>query len=260
LEALNQNKLEKSIRACPMPSITRFSGSSSKLNSTHRWRPQHRFPLYFLFACVSGLFFLFIALFVPPIVWVQEGSTGSGTYYITVVLTIFNTPFPLFFNIIIGLLPISLIPLVERNSSLDRFTGAIIFAVLFALAYFVEQTQIVILTDAVWNAIQQPLYFTPWFTNPLSIMLMATTVIVGVSLGSVILSLLLGYFGEYLWTSLKGPFYVEGTRRTAVFIKGGERGTVLSIDHTSILAVNRKGGYFRGMVRPSKWQAYDRED
>ena len=190
----------------------------------------------------------------------QEGSIGSSTYYVTVVQTIFNTPIPLFVNIIIGLLPISLSPLVERNSSLDRLTGAIIFAVLFALAYFVEQTQIGLLTDAVWQAIRQPLYIIPWFTNPVLIMLMATTVIVGISLGSIILSLLLGFFGEYFWTSVKGPLFVGGTRRTPVFIKGGERGTVLSVDHTSMLAVNRKGGYVRGFIRPSKWQAYDRED
>jgi len=243
-----------------MPGLTRLSSSAVKPLPIRKWIPRHRESIYFLIATVAGLFFLFIALFVPPIVWIQEGGTGSSTYYNTIVLSLFYTPIPILVNTIIGLLPILLIPLVERNSSLDRSIGAIIFAMLFALAFFVEQIQIVILTDAVWQAYGLPLDFTPWFTDPLLITLMATIVITGISLGSIILSLLLGFFGEYFWTSLRGPLYVEGTRRTSIVIKGGDRGTVLSIDHTSALAVNRKGGYLRGMVRPSKWQAYDRED
>jgi hypothetical protein len=227
---------------------------------TRQWIPRHWAPIYFLIATSAGVFFLFIALLVPPIVWIEVVSTGSETYFNTMVLSFFYTPIPLLVNIIFGLLPVALLPLVERNSSLDRVIGAIIFAALFALAFFIEQVQIGILTGAVWQTSGQPLYFTSWFTDPLLITLMAAIVITGLSLGSIILSLLLGFFGEYLWTSLRGPLYVEGTRRTSVFIKGGERGTVLSVDHTSPLAVNRKGGYLRGMVRPSKWQAYDRED
>jgi hypothetical protein len=203
---------------------------------------------------------LFIALLIPPFVWIEIDNTGSGSSYITIVLSLFYTPIPLLVNIIIGLLPIGLLPLVERHSSLDRVIGAILFAGFFALAYFFEQTQIGILTGAVWQATGQPQYFTPWFTYPLLIIVMAVTVITGISLGSIILSLFLGFFGEYLWTSLQGPLYVEGTRRTSIVIKGGDRGTVLSIDHTSAFVGNRKGGYLRGMIRPSKWQAYDRED
>ena len=243
-----------------MPTLTRWSGTTMKPLPTRQWMPRHRAPLYFLTATIAGLFFLFIALVIPPFVWIETDSTGSGSYYITIVLSLFYTPIPLLVNIIIGLLPISLLPLVERKSSLDRVIGAILFAGLFALAYFFEQSQIGILTSAAWQATGQPQNFTPWFTNPLLIMIMAATVITGISLGSTILSLFLGFFGEYLWTSFQGPLFVEGTRRTSIVIKGGDRGTVLSVDHTSALTVNRKGGYLRGMVRPSKWQAYDRED
>ncbi|MFX1243920.1 MAG: hypothetical protein ACFE8F_03100 [Promethearchaeota archaeon] len=256
-----------------MPAFARLSGSTAKPLLSRRWIPNDRVPIYILIASVAGLVFMFIAVFIPPIVWVQEGITGSGTYYVTVVLTIFYTPLPLLVNIIIGVISISLIPLAQHNSGRHRLIGAVIFAELFASAFFLEQIQIGILTDLVWQAYGQPPYFTPLITNPLLFILMATTAIVGISLGSIILSLITGFFGEYLWTTLKGPLHVEGTRRTSVVIKGGDRGTVLSIDHDtrrlpfasegtrgSRLGVNLKGGYLRGMVRPSKWQAYDRED
>jgi len=225
-----------------------------------QWLPQHWAPIYFLIATLAGLCFLFIALFVPPNVWIETGNTGSGTYYITMVLSLFFTPIPLLVNIIIGILPIAFFPLVERNSTLDRVIGALLFATLFALSFFIETIQISILSDAVWLAYRDPLYLSPWLYDPLSIIFMAASVITGLSLGSMILSVLLGFFGEYFWTSLRGPLYIARTRRTPIYIKGGDRGTVLSVEHTSPLAVNRKGGYLRSMVKPSKWQAYEREE
>ena len=273
MDPLNKNTLQKSVKACPLPSFPGLAVTSAKPIPTRQWIPRYRVSLYFLIVSVAGVLFVIIALFVPPLVWVQEGSTGSSTYYITVMLSIFYTPIPFFVNIILGLIPISLIPLVERNSSRLRLTGAAIFAFLFASAFLIENIQMGIISDAVWQAYGQPMYFTPFISNPWFFMQMVAVILVGISLGSTILSMLSGFFGEYIWTSLKGPFHVDGTRRTAVVIKGGDRGTVLTFDHTtrrtpvtikgtrgSVLSVNLKGGYLRGQVRPSKWQAYDRED
>ena len=255
-----------------MPSIVRFTRNIAEPIPPRQWIPRYRISIYFLIVGFTGLFFLLIALFVSPNVWVEVGTTGSSTYYITVIQTIFYTPLPVFVNILIGLTSIILIPLIEPNSGRQRLKGATIFAGLFAVAFFIEHIQIGILTDTAWQAYGLPPYFTPWITTPVLFLLMAAIVIVGIGFGSIILCLGIGFLGDYLGATLKGPIQFSGLRRTAVIIKGFDRATVLSIDQETrrtpvfakgdwaVYSVNHKGGYFRGFARPSKWQAYDRED
>ncbi|MHA2427759.1 MAG: hypothetical protein ACXADB_07025 [Candidatus Hermodarchaeia archaeon] len=236
ISPLNKNEVKKSFKASPMPSSMERTHHITYPLPKRSWIIDNRLPLYYLISVIAGLLLLYIAIFIPPAFFIEEISTGTGSRISLGIISIVSSPIPFIISIGIGLTAAGLIPLADHNSFRHRLSGAVLFAVLFAIAYFIDMVNINLLYSIIG-----PMYgLTPfydmllWLTSPWLFMLIA-------------------YFGEFLWTSLRGPMHIDPkTRRTAVIIRGGPRGTVLSVNH--------KGGYTRGFTRPSKWQGYDRED
>jgi hypothetical protein len=255
INSINRNKLDKSSSACPIPPSLTSSYHTSYTLSKENWISKNRLLLYYLISIITGALLLYIASFIPPTAIIQEITTETGFIYSIQIYSIIISPIPFLISIGIGLAAVALVPLIEQHSFPLRLGGAILFSLLYSIAFVIDLVKTTVLSSALSSLYGYPptSLMLPWLTSPWLFFLMATTVIICLSLASMTLILITAYFSELLFTSLRGPISIDlKTRRTAVSIQGGERTTVLSINH--------KGGYTRAFTRPSKWQSYDRED
>jgi len=254
---LNKNALDKKLsRACPMPSAL---PRTRKLASSHlqrSWITKNYLSLYYLITLIAGVVLIITATFIPPVVAIHEISTGSGSYiFISTFSVISSVIIPFLSSIGLGIAAAACIPITYYHNFRHRFGGAIIFAILYATAYYIDLTNLSRSYNAIATSygLTQHDYLLQWAASPLLFLYVVSSIIVVFGSLSVITIILSSYFTEYIWTSLKSTVHIDPkTRRTAVWIHGGTRGTVISVNH--------KGGYTRGFTRPSKWQAYDRKD
>lgn len=255
INPLNNNTLKNPIMACPMPPSTVRGYPTSYSLPKRNWISDNRLLLYYLISGITGLILVNIAIFIQPAVFIEEITTMTGSTFSIQMYTIVSSPIPFVISFGIGVTAAMLIPLAEHHSFRHRFFGAVPFAILYSIAFIIDMIN----TNMLFSIIAPMYGYTPphpmllWLTNPWLFLLMNSTIIIAFGSISTTIILLTAYFGEFLWTSLRGPLHIDPKiRRTAVVLRGHSRGTVLSINH--------KGGYLRGFARPSKWQGYDRED
>ncbi|MFX1565211.1 MAG: hypothetical protein ACFFCH_04405 [Promethearchaeota archaeon] len=253
---LDKNTLDKSSRACPIPQFHVRSEVIDQPFPRPRWISQNRILVFYLISFIAGLILVNIAFFLPPIVSITEIQTGTGTQTsISTFSIVSSVVIPLLISVGIGLTAAALVPIAYPNSFRHRLGGSILFGGLYATASYIDLIRLGQLynTLAATHGLSHYDYMLIWTTSPwifLSVVISIVAVFSGISISTILLT---SYFGEYIFTSFKGPMHFDPeTRRTAVWISGGNRGTVLTINH--------KGGYTRAFTHPSKWQAYERKD
>lgn len=252
----------KMVKACPLPPMTvRVSFVLDLKKIEMHWKPRLRWLYAVVFAFVAGIVLILMAYFVPPIVYVDIVYVASGSIVeaipVVVIGSLIFSPLPFILSLIIGLVAAACIPLYDYHAGRRRIFTASIFGVLYSLAFEVDHSKI-----SFWQHVHGPSFGLPPLA-PYTLGFMLTPgywilffLMTLYTLGFIItlISVLTSFFGEFLWnfivrSPITGPS--TGHRRTAIPLKG-QRGTVLSVDH--------KGGYFKGMAKPSKWQSYERDE
>ncbi len=252
---LNKNALKKSYKACPMPPSMARDFPTTYSIPKRSWISDSGVFLYILISGIAGLILLSIAIFIPPTVFIEEISSGSGSSYSIQIVSIPSSPIPLIMSFSIGISAAIFIPLIDSHSFRHRLLGAVLFAVFYSNAYLIDMINMNMLFSIIAGmyGYTSPYEMLLWLTSPWLFLLMAVMVITSFCAISTTISLLTAYFSEFLWNSIRGPLYIDPkTRRTAVILRGHTKGTVLSVNH--------KVGYMRGFARASKWQSYGQDE